>query len=291
MESIGLVGIGLVGTSFAHNLLKKGFKVYGFDIDNKQMDNFVALGGTAAKSPADVANHTNTVLFSLLRSEIVMEVIVGENGILESEHSPEYIIDTTTGDPILTMEIGKLLSKNKIQYLDATISGSSVQIKNRKGVFMVGGDEQSYVLCKPIFDTLAEDHMYVGPIGHGAKSKLAVNLLVGMHRLVLAEGLVFAEMMGLDLKKTLEIFRRTQAYSRIMDPKGEKMVKGDFTTQSRVSQHRKDVSLMLKMAKHYDKNLPLSSLHIKLLDNMIERGEGDIDTSAVIKELRRQVSK
>lgn len=291
MKQVGLIGIGLVGTSLAYNLLNAGYKVIGYDIDDKQMEKFISMGGTAASSPQDVAAQTETILFSLLRTEIVQEVVEGEDGITKADPLPRVIIDTTTGEPILSTKIGRNLEEMGIAYLDATISGSSVQIKNREGVFMVGGKESLYKESKEIFDTLAADHMYVGSMGNGAKSKLAVNLLVGMHRLVLAEGLVFAEMVGLDLEKTLEIFRRTQAYSRIMDPKGEKMVKGDFATQSRISQHRKDVSLMIKMANHYEKNLLLSPIHLDVLDSMIARGEGDIDTSAVIKEMRRIASK
>jgi 3-hydroxyisobutyrate dehydrogenase-like beta-hydroxyacid dehydrogenase len=156
---------------------------------------------------------------------------------------------------------------------------------------MVAGDEKTYSEKKRIFDKLSKKALYVGPSGMGTRAKLAVNLIVGLNRLVLAEGLYFAELMGLDPKKTLEIFKETQAYSRILDAKGEKMINNDFKPQSYIRQHRKDVSLMIKMTKENGKELPLSNIHIEVLDRMISLGEGELDTCSVIKEIKRMAEK
>lgn len=290
-NSIGLIGIGLVGSAIAKNLLSSGFEVIGFDIVSKQMESFIKLGGIPVSAPFEVNSKSEIIILSLLNSEVVKEVIWGNDkykGILESQKKPKIIIDTTTGDPILTEQFAQSLKEKGISYLDATISGSSVQIENKEGVFLVGGDEKQYIQLKEIFDALAKTHIYVGGSGMGSRYKLAVNLVVGLNRLVLAEGLIFAEKIGLDPNKTIEIFSKTQANSKIIDAKGKKMINRDFSTQARISQHKKDVQLILKMAKERGISLPLSEFNYNVLNCLVSKGFGDLDVCAVIKELEER---
>jgi 3-hydroxyisobutyrate dehydrogenase-like beta-hydroxyacid dehydrogenase len=153
---------------------------------------------------------------------------------------------------------------------------------------MVGGDKTAFATCRDIFDALSEKVFYVGPSGHGSKAKLASNLILGLNRLVLAEGLIFAEKLGLDPAAFLELIKTTPAYSAIMDIKGEKMLEGDFTPQARIRQHHKDVSLILKYAEQAGQELPLSKVHLDVLNKAIAAGDADLDNTAVIKELRRR---
>ena len=131
---------------------------------------------------------------------------------------------------------------------------------------------------------------YVGPSGCGSKAKLATNLVLGLNRLVLAEGMVFAEKLGLPLDTFLRLLKVSPAYSAAVDVKGEKMLKNDFEPVSRIRQHHKDVSLMLKHANRHNQRLPLSDAHLKILERAIAAGDGELDTSAVIKEIRRKGS-
>ena len=287
-KKIGLVGIGLVGTAMAESLLAKQIKVIGFDIDAERRAEFEKLGGESASNPAEVASQVEYVLLSLPDTTVVRHVIEGTNGLLEAKPLPKYIIDTTTGNPEETIALAERLAQRGITMLDATISGSSRQVRDRAAVFMVGGKKAAFQTCRDIFDVLSEKLFYVGPSGHGSKAKLASNLILGLNRLVLAEGLVFAEKLELDPTAFLELLKETPAYSAAMDIKGEKMLKGDFTAQARIRQHRKDVSLILKYAKEAGQELPLSKVHLDVLDEAIAAGDGDLDNSAVIKELRRR---
>jgi 3-hydroxyisobutyrate dehydrogenase-like beta-hydroxyacid dehydrogenase len=121
--------------------------------------------------------------------------------------------------------------------------------------------------------------------------KLATNLVLGLNRLVLAEGLVFAEKLGLEPSTFLEVLRAGPGYSAAVDIKGDKMVSGDFTAESRIRQHRKDVSLMLKYARDCEQDLPLSRVHFDILESAVAAGDGELDTSAVIKEIKRRQRK
>ncbi|MBN2316132.1 MAG: NAD(P)-dependent oxidoreductase [Sedimentisphaerales bacterium] len=287
-RQIGLIGIGLVGMALAESLLKAGFKVVGYDIDSERCIEFEKLGGHTVTSPAKVASRVEHLILSLPDTKVVRQVIEGPNGVLKAEPLPKYIIDTTTGDPTETMGIAEQLKQRGIDMLDATISGSSRQVREKVAVFMVGGDKTTFETCRDIFTALSEKVFYVGPSGHGSKAKLASNLILGLNRLVLAEGLVFAEKLGLDLAAFLELLKETPAYSVVMDTKGEKMLKGDFTPQARIRQHHKDVSLILKYAETAGQELPLSNVHLDILTKAIAAGDGDLDNSAVIKEIRRR---
>jgi 3-hydroxyisobutyrate dehydrogenase-like beta-hydroxyacid dehydrogenase len=286
-SKIGLVGLGLVGTAIAESLLAQQFDVVGFDINSERCRQLEEAGGQSVSSPAEVAGQVERVILSLPDTKIVLHVIEGPAGILEAESLPRHIIDTTTGDPEETMSLAKRLAERGVTFLDSTISGSSRQVRERKAVVMVGGDETAYEACSDIFSVLAEKVFCVGPSGSGSKAKLASNLILGLNRLALAEGLVFADKLGLDLEPFLDLLKATPAYSAIMDTKGEKMLKGDFTPQARVRQHHKDVALILKYAKNAGQALPLSKVHLDVLAGSIASGDADLDNSAIIKEIRR----
>ena len=286
-KTVGLVGIGLVGTAIAENLLANGFVVIGFARREVKRRELERLGGRAAESLGEVARAANRVILSLTDSDAVEEVVLGPGGLLEAGAGLRVIIDTTTGEPERTEALARQLSDRDIQLLDAPISGSSEQIRKRQGVILVGGERTAYESCLDLFQILSEKHYYLGRPGAGSRAKLASNLILGLNRLALAEGLVFAERLGLDLETFLAMARTTPAYSAAMDVKGKKMLQGDFTPQSRITQHHKDLRIMLEYADRLGQELPLARLHKKILEQCIAAGEGDLDTSAVIREFRR----
>ena len=152
---------------------------------------------------------------------------------------------------------------------------------------MVGGDKKAFEECENLLNLVTNQYVYMGASGSGSKAKLASNLILGLNRLVLAEGLVFAEKLGLDLPAFLELVKETPAYSRAMDVKGKKMVEGDFTAHSKIAQHHKDLTLIIDYASRAGQPLPLAGVHKEILEQVIARGKGDLDNAAVIEEYRR----
>lgn len=287
-DKIGLVGLGFVGTAIAQCLLANDFEVIGFDIDSTRCQYLKDLGGNAVGSPAQVAQQVDRIILSLPDTNIVKQVVEGPSGILEAKTPPTYIIDMTTGDPDETVALAKRLAQRKIYLLDATISGSSRQVRENEAVFMIGGEIAAFETCSDILKTLTKKIFYLGPSGSGSKAKLASNLILGLNRVVLAEGLVFANKLGLELKTFLEMLKATPAYSAAMDTKGKKMLAGDFTPESRIRQHYKDVSIILKYAEKAGQELPLSRVHLDALEKAIEAGDGDLDNAAIIREIERR---
>jgi 3-hydroxyisobutyrate dehydrogenase-like beta-hydroxyacid dehydrogenase len=171
--------------------------------------------------------------------------------------------------------------------LDATISGSSEQLRRGEALAMVGGPIEAFKRCAAVWASWGGRTLHVGESGDGARLKLVTNLVLGLNRAALAEGLALAEAMGLDLASALDVLRCSAAYSRIMDSKGGKMIAGDFTPEARLSQHLKDVRLILQSAGENGITLPLSETHRQLLERAEAEGLGAVDNSAIIEVLRK----
>lgn len=265
MNTHGIVGMGLMGSA----VMKVTGASRGWDIDPSRCVN--------AAIANEVFEHCDIVFLCLPNSDIVRSVLHA------ARLKPGLIlIDTTTGDPAKMTALGTELGAQGVHYLDATVSGSSAQLLQRDVLVMVGGDAAVFERCRELFAKFARETIHVGPCGSGANMKLVTNLVLGLNRAALAEGLVFAQQLNLDLTQTLGVMRRSMAYSRIMDTKGEKMITQDFTPQAKLSQHLKDVRLMLSASSI---PLPLSETHRQLLEKAEALGFGDADNSAVIKAI------
>lgn len=287
-EPIGIIGLGLVGSALADLLLARGYAVVGYDIEPSKNAALVEIGGSVADSPAAVTERCERILLSLMTSAIVQDVVEGERGILYSRHHPACLLDTTTGDPDETAALAGRLHALGIGYLDATISGSSEQIRQRAATFIVGGDAGVFARNHDLLTVFSDRVYHLGPAGSGCRAKLASNLILGLNRAVLAEGLVFAERLGLDGPAFLEMLKHSPAYSVAMDVKGRQMLDGDFTPVSRIRQHLKDVELILDYAHRAGQTLPFSAVHQELLSASVADGNGDLDNAAVILEIRRR---
>ena len=278
--TIGLIGVGLMGSALAERLLAASYPVLGYDIDASRRDALQQLRGRVASDNAEVVASCDRVVLSLLTTDIVEEVLRG----VDAELRPgQIIVDTTTGEPQRSAAIGARLAERGVEYLDSTVSGSSAQTRDGEVTVMAGGRRETFEACADIFRCFARRWFHVGDWGSGAKMKLAVNLVLGLNRAAFAEGICFARALGIDTEAALAIYRESAAYSGIMDSKGRKMVSGDFTTQGKLSQHLKDVRLILTEGERLGARLPLTELHRKLLEGLDSMGFGDLDNSAIIR--------
>jgi 3-hydroxyisobutyrate dehydrogenase-like beta-hydroxyacid dehydrogenase len=279
-EAIGLVGLGLVGMALAERLRGGGFELLGYDIDPHRNELLRQIGGKPASRAADVASACERILLSLPDSDIV-EAVLGE--IIANLPAGRIIIDTSTGDPQRAVAIGRRLAERGVHYLDATISGSSQQVREGQAVVLAGGPAAAFEQCEDLFGLFARRWFHLGPCGAGSQMKLVSNLVLGLNRAALAEGLWLGKALGLDPQVVLTVLRESMAYSRIMDTKGQKMIAGDFEPQARLSQHHKDVRLMLQAAAGAGTDLPLTQAHARLLELAESAGCGALDNSAVIR--------
>jgi 3-hydroxyisobutyrate dehydrogenase-like beta-hydroxyacid dehydrogenase len=280
--AVGLIGLGLVGSALADRLLAAGHRVMGWDIDAERVAALRQSGGQIAGNAHEVFSSCRRVLLSLPSHREVADVIQAAGPALSRGLT---IIDTTTGDPASTQELARRLGDRGITCLDATISGSSAQVRAGSVTLMVGGDAKAFAASSDIFESIGRQTFHTGAAGTGAKMKLVTNLVLGLNRAALAEGLAFAGSLGLDLTLSLAVMRGSAAYSRIMDTKGERMIDGDFAPDARLSQHLKDVHLIVDIGRQAGLPMPLSVAHRAVLEQAEAAGCGELDNSSIIKVL------
>jgi 3-hydroxyisobutyrate dehydrogenase-like beta-hydroxyacid dehydrogenase len=284
-KEVGIIGVGLVGTALSERLLAAGYRVTGYDIVPAQLERLSRLGGVAAPSAAAVAAAAPRVIFSLPDSTVTCSVLAG----IAPRLAPgAIVIDTTTGEPDQIAGFGARLAAQGTGYIDAMIGGSSRQVLAGEAIVICGGAADHLSACRDILAVCAARCFHVGHWGAGARMKLVLNLVLGLNRAVLAEGLSYASAGGIDPASALEILRAGPAYSRVMDIKGRKMLVGDFTAEARLSQHLKDVRLILETGARSGASLPLSCAHRQLLEKAEAAGFGDADNSAVIRAFDRK---
>ena len=282
LRPIGLIGLGLMGQAIAERLCGGKLDVLGFDIASAQRNALAKLGGAIATDVKEVLAQCGRVILSLPDDKVASAVLREATKALQAG---QVIIDTSTGSAESTVRLGHRLARRGVTYLDATVSGNSEQVRQGEVVLMVGGPKTMFDQCRNLFRHFSKTAIHTGPCGSGAKMKLVTNLVLGLNRAALAEGLVFARALGLDGEQALAVLRASMAYSRIMDAKGEKMLHGDFRPQARLSQHLKDVRLMLAAAARAGTTLPLSKTHRRILECAEAAGLGELDNSALIRVL------
>jgi len=281
---VGLVGLGLMGEVYARRLASAGFAVVGFDTDAAKHARLAEIGGRAG-SLAEIARDCDPIVLAVFNTDQVEDVI--ERALVPAA-SGKIVICTSTCDPDRIAALGARVA-NRLRFLEVPVSGTSEQVRRGDGVGLIGGDARLAQAAAPVLDALFPKRYHIGGIGDGGRAKLAVNLILGLNRLALAEGLVFASRLGLDPAAFLNVARASAAASQVMDTKGPKMVAGNFVPEGRVRQTLKDTQLMLDQARKAGQKLPLLEIHAEVLQACLRHGEGEQDNSIVIEEIRRRI--
>ena len=262
-------------------LLEHGFRVCIWNRSREKAQPLVEAGAEWSENPFAVCDR---VIISLYTTEVVEQVI---EQLKTGLRAGLRLLDTTTGEPEQTAALGARLRQLGVGYLDAPISGSSEQTRRGEATVMVGGERSDFEACDDLWPILGQKTSYCGPCGSAAKMKLVSNLVLGLNRAALAEGLSFGSAIGLDPQAVLDVLRGSMAASRIMDTKGRKMIERDYAVQARLTQHLKDVRLILDAAHRAGLSLPLSAAHAGLLEKAEAAGFGAVDNSAVIEAYGR----
>ena len=271
-------------------MIAAGFEVSGYDIDPDRVTAFIEAGGKPVDDPVSMAGQADVIMLSLPNSDIVNAVVSQSLKLFEVSCQGLILIDATTADPILSEQLAVQLRKKGVEMLDTTISGTPKMCAKRDITLMVGGDKEYFKKCESIFSALAKKTYYLGKNGSGALMKLIVNLVLGLNRMVLAEGLALGEKAGMDPQRLLEVLQQSAAYSKAMDMKGSKMIAADFLpAEGKLAFHLKDVHLMLDLGRRLNFPLLLSSQHAQALTSLVAGGKADWDNAAIISFYRNFV--
>ena len=284
-KPVGVIGLGLMGEVYTRRLITGGFRVVGHDVDASKMQRLAGLGARTG-SLAEIARDCEPIVLAVFNTDQVEDVV--ENTLVAAAPG-KVVLCTSTCDPDRIAALGARV-QSKLRFLETPVSGTSEQVRDGDGVGLIGGDAATAAEAKPVLDVLFPKRFHIGKVGDGGRTKLAVNLILGLNRMALAEGMVFAERVGLDLSAFLKVARASAAYAQVMDTKGPKMIAGDFSPQGYVKQHLKDVHLMLDQAQKIGQKLPLLEIHADALDSCVRHGEGEADNCIIIEEIRRRTS-
>ncbi len=291
MAAVGVVGLGLMGSAFAGRLAGAGFAVVGHDVSAERRAAFTAAGtGTAADSLAALAAACDTVLLAVFDTRQVEEVVEGAGGLLAAHAAgtPLRVLCTSTCDPDRISALAARCAAAGLAFLELPMSGTSAQVAAGKGVGLMGGDPALAAALAGVLDAICPTRHHIGQPGDANRAKLAVNLVLGLHRAALAEGLSFGERIGLDPARLLEVLQQSAAASSVMPVKGPLMVARRFDApQSRVDQSLKDFGLIRTLGAQHGQRLPLADVYVQLLESCVERGEGSLDNAIIVEAVRR----
>ena len=274
-KNVGIFGLGLIGKALTRRLISANCRVFGSDPNPACEIDFSALGGEF-KAPDDIwaAPIILAAVFDTDQLETLIAKAPTGTGCTLVSHS--------TCDPDRMTELEAQAAAKAIHLIEAPLSGTSKDLSDGNAVFLVGGDQNRIAELSWLWPILGRGHHCVGTIGNGNRAKLAVNLVLGLNRAALAEGLVFADSIGLNSTDFLPLLQDTAAYSAVMPSKGPKMVDRDFTPLGRIAQSAKDFTLIRSLAQAADRHLPFATTYQEMMNSGLENGHGDLDNAAVL---------
>ena len=286
---VGMVGLGLMGQAMTSNLHKADFEVQGFDVDAKRMDELREQGGTPVDSPAAAAQGVDFVLTSLPNSGVVREAVLGPEGIAEGATEGLIIVDTTTSRPEDSAAMAEELAPRGLHFMDAALSGTSAMAWEKDLIVIAGASAEDFEACRAFMAGFTRGAYHMGPVGSGALTKLAINLVLFGNALALAEGLTLGMKAGIDSERLLSVFKDGACGSKVMDQKGTKMVQAEYSVEGPVSMVNKDVGLMLEQGRGLGSPMFLTSTLAQLIGNGMRQLDPSQDYASFI-ELYREMA-
>ena len=282
MLKVGYIGLGLMGKSIAHNILKAGFPLVVHNRSHTSVDELVREGATAGNSPAEVASQVDVVFTNLPDSPDVEKVALGEKGIIAGAHKDLIFVDNSTIKPASARMIAEKLSAKGVLSLDAPVSGGDIGAKNGTLTIMVGGPSEAVEKVMPIFKAMGKTITHVGDSGAGQVAKAANQIMVAAQMAAMGELLIFARKAGVDPQKVVEAIKAGAAQCWTLDVKPPRLFAGNRAPGFKAYMQLKDMRIVMETAHQYGLPLPSATENTKLFEKMIEMGMGELDNSAVI---------
>lgn len=281
-STVGIVGLGIMGSQYAKHLSQAGFDVTGFDVVPERVQAVQDAGGVPADSNRQVAANSDYVIVSLPTVESFRAALTGPEGVAAGAHEGLIVIDTCTL-PIDVKEEGRAaMAEVGVTMLDCTIGGTGHHAARKEIVVYVSGDEQAAVQSRAVFEGFSRVHHYVGEFGKGSKIKFIHNLLVGIHVVSAAEALVLAMKAGFDPKLVYDLMCDGAGTSRMFEARGPMMAANNYDdTSSTVTVIHKDLELITEFALSLDCPVPLLAASLQYYVAAIAQGRQDQDPAAV----------
>ncbi|MEV6865460.1 2-hydroxy-3-oxopropionate reductase [Streptosporangium subroseum] len=285
--NIGFIGLGIMGSPMAANLVRAGHTVVGYDMSADRMDALAEAGGKSAGSVAETIAQAEVVITMLPDSPQVEEVAFGDDGLLQRGRRGLIHLDMSTVKPETSRRVAQAAAVKGIAALDAPVSGGERGAVDGTLSIMVGGRAEDFAAVRPILGVVGTTIVHVGPSGAGQTVKAANQLVVGGIYGLVAEAIVLLEASGVDPSSGLDVLAGGLAGSRILDLKRQSMIKREFTPGFRIDLHHKDMGIAIAAAREAGVSLPLTGLVAQLIAAARAQGHGSLDHSALLKVIER----
>lgn len=285
-QTIGLIGLGLMGQPMGRNLLNAGAELIVYNRSPEKIETMVAAGAVAAASPEAVTKAADIVIIMSIDTKTVETILFGDQGVtgvIGGVRSASLIIDMGTSDAEQTRGFAKKIEAAGGRYIDAPVSGGTVGAEQATLTIMAGGSEADIDRARPIFEVLGSRHTHIGGHGAGQVAKTANQMIVGLTIGAVAEALVLAKRAGADPAKVRDALKGGFADSRILDLHGERMITGNYEPGGKCATQCKDMELALALADQVGLDLPSTKLNRDLYVRAIDAGWGGLDHSALYK--------
>jgi 2-hydroxy-3-oxopropionate reductase len=278
---VGFIGLGIMGKPMAQNLLRAGYPLVVLNRSHAAVEELVAEGAQAGDSPGDVASRSRVVITMLPDSPDVETVVFGENGVAQGIENGALYIDMSTIAPATARKIAEALGRGGVDVLDAPVSGGEAGAKNAALSIMAGGSEAAFERAKPIFEALGKNIVHVGPSGAGQVTKACNQIVVGVTLEGVAEALALADASGVDPAKVRAALLGGFAQSKVLEVHGQRMIERNFVPGFKAKLHRKDMNIAAEAGDERALDLVAAKLVRERFDELLAKGEGERDHSAL----------
>jgi 3-hydroxyisobutyrate dehydrogenase-like beta-hydroxyacid dehydrogenase len=287
-STVGVIGLGLMGSAFASNLLVRGYQVHVYNRTTQKAEPLVAKGAVLHPSPKDLASSVDIVMTSLTDQDAIDSVALGEDGFLNSMRKGSLWIDLSTIDPTASVRHAKAAEKAGVDRLDAPVVGSEDLASAGGLVILVGGSNEVFQKYQSFLNELGKTVSYLGTDGNGHKMKLDVNLYLGLIGESFSEALVLSRKQGFDAKTFVQVINETAHKNTFSEVKGPRIAAGNFDAAFSLNNLLKDLKLADKQASETGAILPMSKVALAQYSNAAEVGDGGKDFSVIALELERK---
>lgn len=284
-ETIGFIGLGIMGKPMAQNLLKAGYALLVFDRHAETTANLTASGARSSKDLREIAARSDILITMLPDSPQVEEVLTDPEGVLAGTHQGLIVIDMSTISPVVTKRIAGQLAERGVAMLDAPVSGGDKGAIAGTLSIMVGGDEATFARCLPVLQAMGKTIVHVGESGSGQVVKACNQVVVALTIEAVSEALVLGAKSGVDPAKILQVLGGGLAANKVMELRGEGMLHHNFTPGFRVRLHHKDLGIALATGRAFGVPLPVTALVDQMFAAMEVNDRGDLDHSALLTYL------
>lgn len=288
MTTVGIVGLGLLGSALASRLIRAGHVVVGHDVVSERSAALARLGGTAAPSLEVVAAAAEVLCTVLPTPAAVEEVLLGPRGLAATPRAGQTVLQMSTISPALTEHLASALQARGLVFLDCPVSGTSGMVAAGNGLFLVGGDAAAIARWRPLLESVLPRVVAVGRAGQATFLKLVANLLVGVHSAAAAEALELSRRGGLDLDLVLEVLAASAAGSRMLEVRGPLVARGEFPPQMKLDLFLKDLRLIRDAADAVGARVPLTEAATRLYQAARDSGHGGEDLAVVARVIAEQ---